>query len=384
MEKFKGEIHHSSFWPQEGVDVTGKRVAVIGTGATGIQITQETAKTAKSVTVFQRTPNLALPMNQSKITKEQQEENKKDYPEFFKNRLNTFAGFQYDFKQKYTFEDNPETREAFYEALWNEGGFRFWLATYKDMLYDTRANDQAYAFWLKKRRECISDPRKRDLLAPETPPHAWGTKRPSLEQNFYEVIDRPENDVVDIKNTPVREVTETGITTDDGTHREFDVIALATGFDAITGSMKYMGLESVDGQPLAKKWDRVTNSYLGMTLAGFPNLFFLYGAHGPTAFSNGPSCVEVQGQWIATAIEKARTEGITRLEPTAEAEAEWYDEVQRLSRETLFHNTTSSWYMGGNIPGKAIEQLNYAGGIPKYERSCFSKLEDGWFGFAKA
>jgi|TARA_R110002003_G_scaffold44_11_gene3330 cation diffusion facilitator CzcD-associated flavoprotein CzcO len=271
MEKFEGEIHHSSFWPDAGVDVKGKRVAVIGTGSTGIQIAQETAKEAASVTNFVRTPNLCLPMQQQAISKEEQDRRKNgEYQEFFKYRLTTFAGFGYDYIEKNTMDDTPEEREAFYEKLFEGGGFEFWLANYKDLLFDNKANREAYNFWAKKTRARITDPEKRDILAPLEPPHAFGTKRPSLEQNYYEMLDRPENKVVDVKKTPIKEITEKGIVTSDGKLHEFDVIALATGFDSVTGGMKNMGLKDVDGVELAKRWSQGTFSYLGMSLNGFP------------------------------------------------------------------------------------------------------------------
>ncbi|KAF1959510.1 FAD/NAD(P)-binding domain-containing protein [Byssothecium circinans] len=381
IDKFKGEIHHSSFWPDTGVDVKGKRVAVVGTGSTGVQIAQETAKTASSVTVFQRTPNLALPMQQKPLTKEEQQNRKPEYPKIFKYRMTTFAGFQYDFAQRNTFDDTPEEREAFYQARFDAGGFEFWLANYKDLLYVDKANRQAYDFWAKKVRARITDPRKRDILAPLEPPHCFGTKRPSLEQNYYEMLDKQENDVVDIKKTPIVEVTETGIRTEDGKHREFDVIALATGFDSVTGGMKNMGLKDVDGVPLFERWKTGTWSYLGMTCAGFPNMFFLYGAHGPTAFCNGPSCIESQGDWIADAIKKLKEEGINYCDATKEAEEEWRRRITELSDETLFPLNISSWYMGANIPGKPREQLNYAGGLPLYEKECREALDNDFRGF---
>ncbi|KAF2687068.1 FAD/NAD(P)-binding domain-containing protein [Lentithecium fluviatile CBS 122367] len=383
IDKFKGEIHHSSFWPDAGVDVKGKRVAVVGTGSTGVQLAQETAKTAGSVTVFQRTPNLALPMQQKPLTKEEQQKRKPKYPEIYRHRMTTFAGFQYDFIDKNTFDDTPEEREAFYQKCFDNGGFEFWLANYKDLLFDKEANRQAYDFWAKKVRARITDPRKRDILAPLEPPHAFGTKRPSLEQNYYEMLDKPENDVIDIKKTPIVEVTETGIKTEDGKHREFDVIALATGFDSVTGGMKNMGLQDVDGVQLSEKWKNGTWSYLGMSCAGFPNMFFLYGAQGPTAFSNGPSCVECQGDWIVDAMKKLKDEGIKYCDPTREAEEEWRRKVTELSDKTLFPGT-SSWYMGANVPGKPREQLNYAGGIPLYEKECREALDTGFQGFVTA
>lgn len=273
LTDYKGELHHSSFWPDEGVNVKGKRVAVIGTGSTGIQIAQETAKDAASVTVFQRTPNLCLPMRQRDLTREEQQNAKSEYPDIYRNRLTTFAGFSYDFVEKNTFDDNEEEREKFYEELWAEGGFKFWLANYKDLLFDSKANDQAYNFWVKKTRARIADPRKRDILAPLKAPHAWGTKRPSLEQNFYELMDRAENDVVNVKETPITEFTETGIVTSDGKLREFDIIALATGFDSVTGGMKNMGLKDTEGKDLAERWKNGTWTYLGMTCNGFPVSF---------------------------------------------------------------------------------------------------------------
>ncbi|KAF2761307.1 FAD/NAD(P)-binding domain-containing protein [Pseudovirgaria hyperparasitica] len=382
LNTFEGIIHHSSFWPEEGVDVKGKRVAVIGTGSTGIQLSQETSREGATVTVFQRTPNLCLPMVQRPLTPEDQMKRKGEYPRFFEDRMKTFAGFQYDFSDKNTFDDTPEEREAFFQKLWDNGGFEFWLATYADMLYDAKANDEAYNFWAKKTRARITDPKKRDILAPLKKRHAFGVKRPSLEQDFYEQMDKPTNEVVDVRETPIKRFTKTGIETYDGLHREFDIIALATGFDSVTGGMMTMGLKDVHGVDLSRRWAKGTYTYLGMTCAGFPNLMFLYGAHGPTAFSNGPSCVEAQGNWIVDAIVKASKENITYINPTKDAEEKWHKNVTQISNKTLFP-TADSWYMGANIPGKPREQLNYAGGIPLYEKETRAALEN-WEGFITA
>ena len=380
LESFEGVMHHSSFWPEENVDVSGKRVAVIGTGSTGIQISQECAKKAKELTVFQRTPNLCLPMQQANLTSKEQEDRKSDYEQFFRHRRTTFAGFPYDFLQKNTLEDSAEDREKFFEQLWEEGGFKLWLATYKDMLYNKEANRHHYDFWAKKVRARINDPATADVLAPLEPPHAFGTKRPSLEQDFYEQFNRPNVHVVDIKNNPIVEVRPRGLVTADGKLHEVDIIALATGFDSVTGGMKNMGLKDLKGKPLAEKWATGTWSYLGTTCNGFPNMFFLYGAQGPTAFSNGPTCVEVQGDWIIDSIRKMKDEKIQSIEATKEAEEEWRRKVTELSDETLFPGT-NSWYMGANIPGKPREQLNYAGGFPLYEKELRESLEGGFKGF---
>ena len=284
LDSFKGVIHHSSFWPEEGVDVTGKRVGVIGTGSTGVQIAQEWAKEAKETTVFQRTPNLALPMQQRKMTKEEQDELKAKYPQYYKDRMKTFAGFLFDWSTKKTFDDGPEEREKFYQELWDLGGFQFWVGNYKDLLYFKDPNREAYNFWAKKTRERIHDPRKRDILAPLEPPHAFGTKRPSLEQDYYDQFNKPNVDVMDIKANPIKEILPGGILLEDGTFRELDVIALATGFDSVTGGMKSMGLKSTDGTDLRETWDKGTWTHLGMTCAGFPNMFFLYAAQGKSHF----------------------------------------------------------------------------------------------------
>lgn len=342
MDTFKGVMHHSSFWPSEGVDVKGKRVAVVGTGSSGVQITQETAKEAASVTVFQRTPNLALPMAQRALTKEQQE--KKGYPELFSERMKNFAGFPYDFLKRNTLDDTPEQREAFYEKLWQAGGFGFWLATYQDMLFSDAANREAYNFWAKKTRARIQDARKRDLLAPLEPIHPFGTKRPSLEQDYYEQFNKPNVDIVDLRSSPIQEFVPEGLITEDGTLHEFDVIAIATGFDALTGGMMNMGLRSTSGETLSDTWKSGAWSYLGMTCHNYPNMFFLYGPHGPTAFANGPSCVEAQGDWIISAITKIDREGIKSIDPTREAEEEWKRKLKELSDKTLFHKA-KSWYV---------------------------------------
>jgi cation diffusion facilitator CzcD-associated flavoprotein CzcO len=379
MDTFKGTIHHSSFWPNEGVEVRGKKVGVVGTGSTGVQIAQECAPDALELTVFQRTPNLALPMRQGSISKEEQQAAKSGYPQFFKDRLSTFAGFPYDFVPRKTFDDSPEEREAFFEHLWQNGGFEFWLGTYKDMLFDMKANRAAYDFWCKKTRARINDPKIRDIMAPLEPPHPFGTKRPSLEQNFYEQFNRPNVHVCDITANPVREVVPEGIITQDGKLHELDIIALATGFDSVTGGMKNMGLKDIHGTTLADSWANGTYSYLGMTRAGYPNMFFLYGPQGPTAFSNGPTCVEVQGDWIITAIRRMHEEGIKSIEAQKEAEDQYRMKIKELNDKTLFP-LTKSWYMGANIPGKTIEPLNWPGGMMAYEKETSAAL-DGWKGY---
>ncbi|ROV98801.1 hypothetical protein VPNG_08379 [Cytospora leucostoma] len=380
IERFQGTIHHSSFWPDDHIDVRGKHCAVVGTGASGVQISQEWAPLAGSLKVFQRTPNLALPMGKKPLTAEEQEVSKKHYRRSFELRECTFAGFLYDHSEKNTFDDAPDERERFYQSLWDAGGFNFWLANYSDLLKDAEANKEAYKFWAKKVRGRIGDPRKRDILAPLEMPHYFGVKRPCLEQNYYEQFNRENVDVVDVSKNGVKEFDETGITLEDGTHYDLDVIAIATGFDITTGGMTQMGLKSIHSTELSTEWLAAANTYLGTTVSGYPNMFHLYGPHGPTLLSNGPSTIEVQGRWVADAITKIQREGIKYVDATQEATKTWKDRINELSNATLFP-TTRSTYMGGSVPGKAFEPVNYTGGIPMYKLEIRAALKD-WQGFS--
>lgn len=375
IDKFKGVIHHSSFWPDEDVDVRGKRCAVIGTGASGVQITQAWGPVAGELKVFQRTPNLAIPMRKRDLTVQEQEEAKRNYPELFSLREKCFGGFLYTFAERGTFEDDEEKREEFLEKLWQDGGFRFWLGNYKDYLVDPKANREVYNFWAKKVRARIEDPKKRDLLAPLEPPHPFGVKRPCLEYNYYEQFNRPNVHVVDIKDNPIVGFTETGIKLADGTVHEADVVCVATGFDITTGGMTAMGLRSIHGTTLQDEWKAAAYTYLGTTVSGYPNMFHLYGPHGPTLLSNGPTSVEVQGRWIVDAIRQMERQGIRYIDPTPEASRAWKTRINALSDATLFP-TVRSTYMGGSVPGKAFEQVNYTGGLPAYAQEIRAVLPD--------
>ncbi|KAL1872418.1 hypothetical protein Daus18300_004389 [Diaporthe australafricana] len=379
IDKFQGTVHHSSFWPDEEIDVRGRHCAVIGTGASGVQISQEWGPVAESVKVFQRTPNLALPMGKKPLTPEEQTYSKQWYQRFFEIRERSFGGFLYTFSDKNTFEDSAEEREKFYQSLFDQGGFLFWLANYKDYYINPEANQEAYNFWAKKARSRIGDPRKRDLLAPLKMPHYFGIKRPCLEQNYFEQFNRESVDVIDISENGIKEFDETGIILQDGTHHDVDVIAIATGFDITTGGMTQMGLKSIMSTELESEWRAAANTYLGLTVSGYPNMFHMYGPHGPTLLSNGPATVEVQGRWITDAIVKIKRDNIKYVNATMDATKAWKNHINELSDATLFP-TTRSTYMGGSVPGKAFEQVNYAGGVDKYKIEIREALQD-WTGF---
>jgi cation diffusion facilitator CzcD-associated flavoprotein CzcO len=383
LDTFKGTISHSSFWPAEGIEYKGKRVAIIGTGASGVQMISEMGQDAKQLTVFQRTPNLALPMGRRLLTEEEQDRLKPFYKEILAYRERCFAGFHYDLCERNTFDDTPEEREAFFEQLWKQAGFALWLGGYKDYLFDWKSNRESYNFWRKKQSVRVRDPEKKKILFPEEPPHPFGVKRPCLEQNYYEILDQDNVEVVNINEktggTPITEFTEKGIKTSDGKEREFDVIGLATGFDVVTGGMTNMGLKSIHGTYLKDEWKDGAHTYLGTTISGYPNMFHLYGPHGPTLLSNGPTSVEIQARWIRDAIKLASRQGLKYINPTKEASDNWKKRIQDLAAPSLFP-TTRSTYMGGTVPGKAFEMTCYAGGVNMYGPEIRQALT-GWQGF---
>lgn len=340
IENFKGTLIHPSYWPREGLDLKGKRVAIIGTGATGVQLATALTPAARELVVFQRTPNTALPMRQVDYRDDEQEIPRRDYPGLFRGRPHSFSGFSFSLLGRGTFDDPPEERRRVYEALWREGDFKYWLATYRDMLSSRAANDEAYAFWRDKTRARIHDPRARDLLAPAEAPYAFGCKRIPLEQGFFEVFNEPHVSLVDVNATPVRAVTERGIRTSER-EWEFDVIICATGFDNLTGGLKQIDIRGASGESLAERWKEGTSTYLGMAVAGLPNMFFTYGPQSPTALCNGPTCAQMQGDWIAGLMNRMWEKGETKVVADKESENKWRREIVRLAGATLIPGTKS-------------------------------------------
>jgi cation diffusion facilitator CzcD-associated flavoprotein CzcO len=340
LDTFHGQWLHSSSWPETGLDMRGKRVAVIGTGATGVQITQEAAKVAKELVVFQRTPNLALPMGQVQFAAGGRPKPEADYPGIFRRRTETFAGFTFDFMDRKTFDDTPEQRRETYEKLWKAGDFQFWLATYQDMLFDEKANAEAYNFWREKTRARVEDPRKRDLLAPMVPPHAFGTKRPSLERGYFEVFNQDNVELVDLNATPIVRLTQKGIQTS-GKEYEVDIVVFATGFDSVTGPFKQIDVRGRSGISLSEKWKDGSITYLGVSVNDFPNMFFSYGPQAPTGVCNGPTCIEMQGNWIADCLNYMREKKLSTVEPTHQAETAWKKEVHDVAFASLVPKTKS-------------------------------------------
>ncbi|KAF9464911.1 FAD dependent oxidoreductase [Collybia nuda] len=382
LATFEGECHHTARWPQRGVEIKGKRVGVIGTGASGVQMIQESGPVASHLTVFQRTANLAMPLGQHKVDKKVQEKMKEEIlPSILRRRLQTFAGFHFDIIPKSLFDVTPEECLLLFEDQWSKGGFHFWLGAFEDVTRDQRANDVAYKFWRNKAMERINDPEMQRKLAPAVQPHPFGTKRPALEQKYFEVYNQPNVTLIDLNENPIVEITPKGVKTQDGAEHELDILALATGFDAVTGSITQIDIKGTNGVPIRDKWGGGVSTYLGITTANHPNMFFTYGPHAPTAFSNGPSCIEVQGSWIVDCLSRLRSEGITRIVPTQAAEDEYTILIKGLASTHLW-NRAKSWYTGANIPGKVVEPLNFTGGIPHYSRLLKECADHGFHGFS--
>ncbi|KAF2825392.1 FAD/NAD(P)-binding domain-containing protein [Ophiobolus disseminans] len=383
LDTFRGEMHHSSFWPQDGVNVRGKKVAVVGTGATGVQIIQEWAREIGeegNLTVFQRTPQMGFPMRQRRISKEENEAMKENLAAIMETSRRTNAGFSFDSEKVLkTFDHDAEERERYYESLWEQGGFRFSGMNYSDVLKSEESNDEAYRFWATKVRARIKDPRKRDLLAPLVKPHLIGGKRASMEQWYYDIFDQPNVDIVDMKLDTVQQVVPEGIQMAKGALHKFDVIALATGFDSMTGGLKAMVIHGTKGL-LRDKWTQGVWTHLGMAISTFPNLFMIYGPQAPSAFVNGPSAVEPQADWIVQVLQDMKRDGKERIEATPEAEKQWKELVLHFNSLSLRSTVPSSWN-GGNIPGKVVEPLSFAGGLPYYLDKMDEVREQGMTGF---
>lgn len=288
-DSFKGPAFHTSQWP-EGMDLTGKSVGLIGTGASGVQLTQTIAPIVSRLTVFQRTPNLAIPMTQESLSPEMQTEAKKEYPAMYAARRVSACGFDYSMILRKTMDDTPEERRAVFERLWPRGG-EFWLGNYYDLFIDHTANTEAYAFWLEKTRGRMTGYPEKLIkqLAPSVPPHPFLVKRPSLEQTYFEAFGLPNVSLVDVNETPIERITPNGILTGDGVEHQFDVLVYATGYDAVSGSITGIDIHSVHGLSVKEKWANGIHTHLGYATHGFPNMLIAYGPQSPANLWNGPT-----------------------------------------------------------------------------------------------
>jgi cation diffusion facilitator CzcD-associated flavoprotein CzcO len=373
IESFKGRSVHTGRWPKEPVNLTGKRVGVIGTGATAVQLITEIAKEVGHLTVFQRTANYCAPLRNSQIDPETQAKIKASYPEIFKKCRETTASFMYDFDQRSVFDVSPEERQARFEELWALPGFAKWLNNFGDIMTNPEANEIFAEFVRNKIRARVKDPVVAEKLAPKD--HPFGAKRIPLESGYYEQFNRDNVLLVDLKETPIQRFTPKGIKTSDAEY-EFDVIIFATGFDAVTGALTRIDIRGEGGQSFKEKWANGPRSYLGLQTAGFPNFFIANSA----AFCNFPRCSEMVVEWIANCIGYMRKKGLERIAPTPEAEEAWVEHSNSLVEGSLILKG-NSWFVGANIPGKKRAFLLYANTAPNYRKKCAEVAANGYEGF---
>ena len=372
---FEGVSFHTARWPHEPVSFEDKRVAVIGTGATGVQTIQEVAKTAGTLTVFQRTPNWCAPLLNSKIDAAEMAKIRAGYPEMFQRCRETFACFIHTLDQRGTFEVSDEEREATYERLYATPGFGIWQGNFRDMLTDRKANALISDFVARKIRRRVKDQAVADKLIPKN--HGFGTRRVPLETKYYEVYNQANVKLVDILETPIERITPAGIQTSD-TKYEFDIIIFATGFDAITGSFDRIDIRGAGGQRLKDRWKSGPETYLGVLVEGFPNMMMLMGPH--TALGNIPRSIEYNVDWVTGLIRHALDHKLTRVEATEAGATAWTDHVKSLG-VGLLSNEVNSWMTGinTNVEGKQTRIIaRYSGSAPAYRARCDEVAADGY------
>ncbi|MGY3573715.1 MULTISPECIES: flavin-containing monooxygenase [Bradyrhizobium] len=374
-DDFRGQSFHTARWPKEKVDFTGKRVAVIGTGATGIQTIQTIAGEVGHLTVFQRTANWAAPLHNGKIDAETQVRIKAGYPEIFARCKETFACFVHTPDPRGAFEVSAEEREAFYEKLYGERGFGIWQGNFKDILIDRAANATISDFVARKIRQRVKNQAVAEMLIPKN--HGFGTRRLPLETFYYEVYNRDNVELVDIKETPIERITPEGIRTSDKDYA-FDIIIYATGFDAITGSFDRIDFRGAHGARLKEKWTHGPETYLGLMVDGFPNMMMLMGPH--TALGNIPRSIEYSVDWVTGLIRFAQERGLTFLDATPEGTADWTEHVKALG-VGLLSNEVDSWMTGinRNVEGKQTRIVaRYSGSAPAYRARCDEVAAKGY------
>ena len=378
IDTFKGRWYHSGLWPHEGVDFSGLRVGVIGTGSSGVQMIPLIAAQAKHLHVFQRTANFSLPARNGPLDPEIEATHKSEYPARRTAAYDTpfgIAGFPPPVKA--ALEATPEEREAKYEAKWAEGGSISFLYSYTDLLVNKAANDTASEFVRNKIRSIVRDPMVAELLAPKD--HPIGTKRLCLDTNYYETYNRDNVTLVDVRSSPIQEITPAGVKTEDAEY-ELDTIVFATGFDAMTGALREIDIRVGNGPTLAEKWAGGPLTYLGLMVSGFPNIFTITGPGSPSVKTQMIVAIEQHMDWIGDCLATMRARGMHRIEPRPEAERDWVQHVNDVADGTLYP-LANSWYMGVNIPGKPKVFMPYVGGFAGYKNKCDAVAANDYEGF---
>jgi len=367
VDTFQGQSCHTHYWPKEPVKFEGKRVAVIGTGATGVQTITEVAKTVDHLTVFQRTRQWCAPLHNAKISQQEMRRIRANYPEIFARCQETYGCFIHATDPRAALEVTVEEREAFWEKLYGEPGFGIWMGNFRDILVDREANALISDFVAHKIRQRVKDPVVAEKLIPKN--HGFGTRRVPLESGYYEVYNQANVKLVDINATPIERITPAGIKTSDREY-EFDLIIYATGFDAITGAFDRIDVRGVDGVSLKQKWKHGPQTFLGILVDGFPNMLMVMGPHA--GLGNFPRAAEYSADWVTALIRFGSDRGLTRIEATAAGAVGWTDHVIAASEGLLF-TEVDSWMTGinRNVEGKQVRRImRYSGGHPRFRERC--------------
>ncbi|WP_298197731.1 NAD(P)/FAD-dependent oxidoreductase [Novosphingobium sp.] len=375
-ELFKGQVLHTTQWPREGMDLTGKRVALIGTGSTGVQATPIIAEQAAHLHLFQRTPAYSMPSGNRPLDPEFEAEWKANYAERRQQMLHTWGVSLIDYPTYCVADCTPEQQNEILEAAWHSKNAFQLMVAFADVMVNPAANAVVAEFARNKIRSIVKDPKTAELLCPTYP---IGAKRLGNDKGYYESFNRDNVTLVDAKSAPIVAFTEKGLRTTDAEY-EFDVIILATGFDAVTGAMSRIAIEGPDGQTVTEKWSEGPTTYLGAMIAGFPNLFMIHGPLTPGAQAQMITAGEWQVNWTADIIEDLESRGVARIETTPEAEQWWAQQVNAAAAMTV-HNLADSWYNAKNIEGKKGGFMIYVGGFPEYTRACTEAVAGGYRGF---
>jgi cation diffusion facilitator CzcD-associated flavoprotein CzcO len=378
LESFAGRWVHTGQWPREGVDFTGKRVGIIGTGSTGIQAAPVIAETAAHLTVFQRTANYSVPARNVPLTPDFLRYVRENFPEIRRVMRSTPNGHAFVIEDRSVFDVTPEQRQALYEAAWETGGLQF-RATFRDLLVDKAANDTAAEFIRNKIRQIVKDPATAAKLADID--HFNAATPTPIYTNYFETFNRNNVSLVDVRADPIEAITPTGIRTRDAEY-SLDIIVFATGFDAMTGPLLRIDIRGREGVSLAEAWKAGPHNYLGLQVAGFPNLFTVTGPGSPSVLCNMPVAIEQHVEWITDCIAHMREHGLERIEARTEAADGWVQQVNEAANATLLPQAHHSWYLGANVPGKPRVFMPYAGGMARYREICADVAAKGYAGFS--
>ena len=377
LADFSGEWHHTARWPEGGVDFAGKRVAVIGTGSTGIQAIPVIAAAAGHLTVFQRTPNFSVPARNRELGQEELSAVKATYAERRLRARRAPSGVPSDVDPAPARGVPLEERRRTFEAGWARGGAPHLLRSYSDLLTDIESNDSIADFVREKIHETVRDSRTADLLSPVGYP--FGAKRLCVDTSYYETYNRDNVLLVSLQESPIERIVESGIQTADGVH-EVDAIVFAIGFDAITGALGAIDIRGRGGESLSEHWARGPQALLGLGVSGFPNMFLVNGPGSPAVLGNAVTFIEHHVEWISDCLECLRDQGATSIEAVAEAETAWAEHVDEVAAGTLYPRARS-WFLGANIPGKPVRFLPYPGGFDRYSDRCATIAQEGYSGF---